>query len=310
MRIAIIDCGTNTFNLLISDVRGNKLKFILRTKRVVKLGSEGIKDRIIGPNSLERGIAAITDYKSIIDKKKVDVIIGVGTAALRDAKNQDKFLKPVYKILGTKIQLISGNEEAALIYIGVKHALEINQEPVLIMDIGGGSVEFIIGNSKKILWKRSYRLGGARLKEIINPSEPIQPKEIKVLNALLEDKLASLFVAIEKWKPQKLIGSSGSFETFASIILHEQNEETHLRGKTSYKFQLKEYKDLHQKLLSLNYNERLKMPGMLAMRADMIVLASLLLTFVLKKSKIKNFHLSTFALKEGLLYREIEASTK
>ena len=310
MRIAIIDCGTNTFNLLISDVRGNKLKFVLRTKRVVKLGSEGIKDRIIGPNSLERGIAAIADYKSIIDTKKVDRIIGVGTAALRDAKNQDDFLKPVYKILGTKIQLISGNEEAALIYNGVKHALEIKDEPVLIMDIGGGSVEFIIGNSKKILWKRSYRLGGARLKEMINPSEPIQPKEIKLLNALLDDKLTSLFVAIEKWKPKKLIGSSGSFETFASIILHQKNEENSLKGKTSYIFELKEYKILHQKLLSLNYKERLKIPGMLAMRADMIVLASLLLTFVLKKSKIKDFHLSTFALKEGLLFREMETSTK
>jgi exopolyphosphatase/guanosine-5'-triphosphate,3'-diphosphate pyrophosphatase len=111
MRIAIIDCGTNTFNLLIADVTGSKLKFVLRTKRVVKLGSEGIKDRIIGPNSLERAILAIADYKTIIDKKKVDRIIGVGTAALRDAKNQSSFLKPVQKLLGSQIQLISGNEE-------------------------------------------------------------------------------------------------------------------------------------------------------------------------------------------------------
>lgn len=310
MRIAIIDCGTNTFNLLIADISASKLKFILRTKRVVKLGSEGIKDRIIGPLSIERGIAAIVDYKGIIDQKKVDRIIAVGTAALRDAKNQDDFLNPVHKILKTKIQLISGNEEAALIYNGVKHAIELKDEAVLIMDIGGGSVEFIIGNSKKIHWKRSFRLGGARLKEIINPSEPIHPKEIKTLTALLEDKLAPLFVAVEKWKPKKLIGSSGSFETMASIILHEKNETTLLKGKTSYKFELKEYKNLHQQLLKLNYKERLKMPGMLAMRADMIVLASLLLTFVLKISNIKDFHFSTFALKEGLLFREIEISTK
>lgn len=129
--------------------------------------------------------------------------------------------------------------------------------------------------------------------------DAIRPKEVAELNKLLEKELESLLQACAKFKPERLIGSSGSFDTFANIILRKSNLK--LGRKTHYVFKLSEYRTLHRELLSSTYKERLRIPGMLKMRADMILLASLLLTFVLRKAIINEIHLSTHALKEGIL---------
>jgi len=301
MLIAIIDCGTNTFNLLIAETRPDKIKFRFRTKRSVKLGSGGITNRIIAKEPIERAINALDDFKSIIEKFEVSIIKVVGTAAIRDAKNRDSFINEVKQKTGFEIQLISGNQEAKLIYQGVMKAMDIGRETSLILDIGGGSVEFIICNNEKIFWKKSYRLGGARLIEIINPSDPIKKLEVNKLNFYLSENLSSFIDAIKLYNPKKLIGSSGSFDTLAALILSKSNNHHLIRNKTHYQFILSEYKSLHLELINSTYLERIKMKGMLRMRADMIVVASLLLTFVLTKSRVRNLHLSTYALKEGLL---------
>lgn len=299
-RIAVIDCGTNTFNLLIADCSANGFNYILRTKRVVKLGSEGIKDRIIGEKSQQRALNALLNYKALTDQHQVQQIKIVGTAALRDALNGPALLKKIKKETGFKIQLINGDQEATFIYKGVLASLLLDDQCQLIMDIGGGSTEFIICNQHTIFWKKSFRLGAARLLEILHPGDPIQKDEIERLNLLLEKELAPLLKACEKFNPQKLIGSSGSFDTFAAIILKRKNEL--LGRKSNYQFKLSEYKSVHRMLLKSTYKERLKIPGLIRMRADMIVLATLLLTFVLQSTQIKSLYLSKYALKEGVLH--------
>lgn len=299
-RIAVIDCGTNTFNLLIADRSEGGIKYILRTKRVVKLGSEGIKDRIIGEKSQQRAIDALVEYKLLTDKYTVQEIKIIGTAALRDAHNGPTLLKKIKKATGFSINLIDGDQEAVYIYQGVKASQLLDHQCQLIMDIGGGSTEFILCSKDQIFWKKSFRLGAARLLEIFHPSDPIKRNEIKNIDLFLAKELNSLLKACEKYKPVKLIGSSGSFDTFASIIL-KKKEET-LGRKTNYKFIISEYKSVHSQLLKSTYKERLRIPGLLRMRADMIVLATLLLTFVLRSTKIKALYLSKFALKEGVLH--------
>ncbi|MBK9402121.1 MAG: exopolyphosphatase [Bacteroidetes bacterium] len=298
-RVAVIDCGTNTFNLLVAEKKGDGWKFLCRRKRVVKLGSQGIRNRLIGPIPAQKALAALMDYKELINGYKVDKTIIHGTAALRDAINGPLFLEEIKRKTGFTIQLIDGDREAFLIYKGVQSAMTFPESCSLIMDIGGGSTEFILCNDEKIHWKKSFRLGAARLAETLAPSDPIRPKEVADLNKLLEKELESLLQACDKFKPERLIGSSGSFDTFANIILRKYNLK--LGRKTHYIFKLSEYRTLHRELLSSTYKERLRIPGMLKMRADMILLASLLLTFVLRKATINEIHLSTHALKEGIL---------
>src|SRR5436190_5995630 len=142
MRIAVIDCGTNTFHLLIADITGNKWKFLLRKKRVVKLGSGRKSPGLISDNAAERAIALMVQYREIINQYSPDKILTAGTAALRDARNGSALLKAMQAASGIKVKLITGEEEALLISKGVQAAVPMNDSVNLVMDIGGGSTEF------------------------------------------------------------------------------------------------------------------------------------------------------------------------
>ncbi len=298
-RVAVIDCGTNTFNLLIAERRPAGWHFLCRRKKVVKLGAGGIRNGFISEAPARRALKALTGYRETVDEYAVKRVSIVGTAALRDAENGKILLKEIRKQTGFKIELIDGLREAELIWKGVNAAVDLSEETSLIMDIGGGSTEFIICNRREIFWKQSYRLGAARLLEQIGFSDPVKPAEIRRLNQLLTQELDSLLKACKQFAPVRLIGSSGSFDTFASMILKKEGKPS-LRG-SHYHFHLPSYRTLHKTLLTSVYAERIKMPGMLRMRADMIVPASLLLTFVLRLTGLNDLHLSTYSLKEGLL---------
>ena len=301
MRIAVIDCGTNTFHLLIADVTGDKWKFLVRKKRVVKLGSGRKVPDLISENAAARAIAIMQQYRAIIDHYQPDKILTAGTAALRDARNGKTLLKSIQDTSGIKVKLITGEEEALLIARGVQAAIPMDDSVNLVMDIGGGSTEFILCNSKKVVWKHSFRLGAARLLVDLQPSDPFSTGDVKRMNLLLEEQLKPLTTAIKLYHPARLVGASGSFDTFASILQHKKGTPNALRGKTHYHFKLSEYHRLHKELLGSTYHERLKIPGMLRMRADMIVVASLLLSFVLRNYQLNQLELSSYALKEGLL---------
>ncbi len=177
----------------------------------------------------------------------------------------------------------------------------MGDEKSLIIDIGGGSTELVICNQKNIFWKHSFELGAALLLEKLKPSDPITIEEINKLNAYLDKELAILFEAIKKYVPARLIGSSGSFDTFAEMIL-VQNNKSPLGKRISYEFYMEDYFNVHQRLIKSTTQQRMQMKGLIKMRVDMIVLASSLLTFVLKKTDIKKMTLSAYALKEGMLF--------
>lgn len=298
-RLAVIDCGTNTFNLLVAECGKEHLRMLCRQKRAVKLGSRGLSKGFLSEKGKTRALAAIKTHLKKAEDLNVEKVIAVGTSALRDARDGPDFLQKVKQETGLSISLIDGKREAELIYEGVKAGVELNERCVLIVDIGGGSTEFILCNRHRIFWKMSYRLGAARIKEQLPLSDPVKKTELSALNAFLDEKLSLLFAACKKYPPTALIGSSGSFDSFAAMILSEKGEQ---RLRTShYRFSLSDYRRLHKKLINTTYLERLKIPGMLAMRADMIVQASALVTFVLRKTGLKNMQLSTYSLKEGLL---------
>ena len=150
MRVAVIDLGTNTFHLLIADIK-NKGQFetLKRIRKYVYIGEEGVS--ILGDKPLQRAFETLTHFKQTSTEFEVDEIIAFGTAALRTASNSNDFISKVRDEIGIEIQLISGEKEADLIYLGTKKAIPPTSENFLIMDIGGGSVEFIIANDTQKL---------------------------------------------------------------------------------------------------------------------------------------------------------------
>lgn len=302
-KIAIIDLGTNTFNLLIADVSkkiGYKTTF--QTKLAVKLGEGGIDKGFITPAAFQRGIDAIKHYKEMIDKFEAEKTIAIATSAIRGASNGEDFIASVKKECDIDIQPISGDKEAEYIYWGVREAVKMNDETSLIIDIGGGSTEFIIASKQEVLWKQSFKLGAARLLEIIKPSNPITDDELATLKTYLRDTLQPLFEAVEKYPITELIGSSGSFDSLAEMIALRFYTLDVLKDKTEYSFNINDIEAIHTSILKSTTEERLKMEGLVEMRVDMIVISSVIVDFIMHSFSIQKMKRSTYSLKEGVIY--------
>lgn len=304
MKAAVIDLGTNTFHLLIAEIKKDGTWEKLLHKRItVKLGQRGIDKNIIAKAPYNRGIKALEIFSATIKEFKIGHVFAFGTAALRTALNGKTFLNDVYNRFGLDIKLISGKEEADLIYLGVRQAVPLGDVKSLIMDIGGGSVEFIIADRSRSYWKASYKIGAALLLDKFKPSDPVTAEERKDIIHFLDSELQSLFSACSIHKPIQLIGSAGSFETFASMIRHRFPLSGSHYGKTAHPISLNHFLSLHDELVASTTASRKKMKGLIKMRVDMIVLAALLLRFVLKKTGVKIMVMSAYSLKEGAVIK-------
>ncbi len=304
-RVAIIDLGTNTFNLLVTEVEKNSYRILVESKYPTKLGKGGIHKATITPEAMERGLEALTNHLITISEYQVESIFCFATSAIRSATNGADFVRRVKQDLGLTIRVIPGNEEAQTIFDGVKQVIPLGDEPVLIMDIGGGSVEFIISNKNGVLWKESYNLGVARLLEQFPSSDPIRETEIIIIEKHLASTLESLFAAVKKFPVKKLIGSSGSFDTLAEMIATRKYPLLDLTKISSFNIELDALLEIHQLLLTLNCDGRRLIPGMDRDRVDSIVIASIMVQWVLNELKIKELCQCAFALKEGAILQII-----
>ena len=307
MKLAIIDIGTNTFKLMIARVQDGGFLVIDKEKIPVKLGEGGINNNVIAHNPFQRGLKAMKTHKATIDRFEVDKTLAFATSAIRSAENGKDFVKKVKAETGIEIEVISGNREAELIYYGVRQALDLGDEKVLIMDIGGGSTEFIIADRNRMYWKHSFDLGAARLLEVINPSEPISKNEIKKLRAYLKEQMQILWAACELHPVKTLVGSSGSFDSLAEMIYYRFHTEENPLVKTEYNFNLDHFEAIYKLIINSTIEKRFKMKGLAAMRVEMIVVAVIMIKYVMKKIKLNKMRLSTYSLKEGILFDYLES---
>lgn len=223
MRIAVLDLGTNTFNLLIVDLLPNGIpQRIFNEKLAPKIGLGGINSHIITPDAFERGIHSLEIQKQIIKTYNPDKTYIFGTSALRNATNANDFIAAVRDELGLEIHIISGNREAELIYHGNKLAVNLGKEIVLILDIGGGSNEFILANDEQIFWKQSFEIGVSRLLQLFKPQDPFCVDDVNKIEEYIDSKLQPLYAAFSMYPATFLIGSSGAFDTFRDMIVAEK----------------------------------------------------------------------------------------
>jgi len=300
-KVAVIDLGTNTFNLLIAELLPSGKHNILYTTQVPsKIGEKSINENKIIPAAFERGIQCLRDMKEFTDEYQVYKIFAFGTSALRGAANGSDFVESAKKETGIEITIIDGNREAELIYKGVQLSYPFDDSLKLVIDVGGGSNEFIISNKDKIFWRQSFNLGVARLMYKFNPSNPMKADEIKAIEDYLELEMKSFWDALEHFPTTDMIGCAGCFNSFHEMICAQKNIE--LNDNSTYEvIPLDGYQEIHQLLLPSTFEERMEMPGLIFMRTDMIVLGTILVNLVLRKAHIKNLYLSKYALKEGVL---------
>lgn len=309
MPVAILDFGTNTFNLLIAEQTGSGFRVLYDGKQPVKLGKGGINKKVITPDAMERGFAAIQAHMQTIRKHDATEIHAYATSAMRNAENGQEFASLIEQKFGFSTHIIDGEEEAALIYGGIRESVDFGDETAMIIDIGGGSNEFIICNADGILWKHSFELGMARIIEMFGISDPITPREVSDIESYYAHALKPLLEEVDRYRPTMMVGASGTFDTLAAMAAHRFG--IGLSEKTSSVVIAPEYyREIHLALLHSTMEERRNMPGMEPVRVEMIVPATIFINFVYHSSNLESITQSRYALKEGVMARLIAYKTQ
>jgi exopolyphosphatase/guanosine-5'-triphosphate,3'-diphosphate pyrophosphatase len=299
MEVAIIDCGTNTFTLNLFEInKERKFKRIGKSRHYVELAAEGVDS--IGPKAFQRGVKAFRAFRVFLEKHPEAQVHALGTAALRKASNSDALVQAAYEASNIKINIISGEQEADYIYQGVSYAAPLSEKPSLIMDIGGGSVELIIGNKNTIYWSKSYPVGVAVLYEYFQKSDPINAQDKAALQAHLQATLADFLVVLEQYDIEHFIGSSGSFNMLQRLAGTRAKDRSHSFIKR------KDLETVTQELVQSNYEERLKIPNLKTKRAKLSVMSALLIDFVQQHLDNDEMIVSEHAMREGLLLQLLE----
>ncbi len=303
-KYAVLDLGTNTFNLLITEIKQSKYHILEHLRASVKIGAGGIQNNIITEDACGRAIQTLIDFKKVIDSHRIDEnnVTAIATSAFRNAKNGEKLATAIYETSGIKVQIIQGEKEAELIFYGVKAALNIGFEPSLLMDIGGGSVEFIICNNDKIFWKQSFEIGAQRLFDKYQTTDPILQSSIVEMQQYLSLALKPLKEAIEIYHPKVLIGSSGSFDTLCEIFIADHQLEIDLYHGTEYDLPLHYFGEIFYKIITKNVDQRRSIKGMSPMRVDMIVVACVMMDYIIQTFFMQRLRVSFYSLKEGVMY--------
>ncbi len=302
MRVAIIDMGTNTFNLLVVEYNGSTSQRLHSNKIAVKLGEGGFAEGRIKSSPFYRGVIAFQDLFETARSFGCEQIYAFATSAVRSASNRKEFEYEIYKRCNVKIDVIEGNREAELVYKGVQSSGVLTDEIVLLMDIGGGSTEFVVANEHQIFWRKSFDLGAARIMEAIQPDDPITPEQITAIEDLLAQETLEVFDELVKYNVKTLVGSSGSFDSLYDMIEAEKGNEEFTAEKNIYHtIDLADFNSIYQSILPTSRKERYNIKGLLSLRVDFIVVSSIFINFMVQKSGVQTMKQCAFSLKEGVL---------
>jgi exopolyphosphatase/guanosine-5'-triphosphate,3'-diphosphate pyrophosphatase len=297
-----MDLGTNTFHLLIAEYDVQNLFTEIRHEYVgVKLGEGGINEGTIKPDAYQRGIDTLINFGRLINEYEVKQVKAIATSAMRSASNGPQFIAEVEERAAIRIETISGDREATYIYEGVKASGCMSNQNSLIVDIGGGSVEFILGNNTGILYKQSFEIGAARLMALFHKTDPISNQEVNQLHSYLDERLAPLFAALKDHIINNLIGSSGAFETFAELIERSKGKAFDLKQTPVYNFEEQNLNRVIDNVVKANHDERAATKCIIPVRVDMIVVASLLTRYLVGRLNTSHVVMSAYSLKEGVI---------
>ncbi|MEA5510360.1 Ppx/GppA phosphatase family protein [Crocosphaera sp. UHCC 0190] len=304
--LAAIDIGTNSIHMVIVEIDKTLPAFTIvsREKDTVRLGERDIKTGNLTEEAIERAIASLKRCKDLATSLNVDHIIAAATSATREAPNGLDFIWKVQAEVGIIVNLISGYEEARRIYLGVLSGMDFNEQPHVIIDIGGGSTEIILADSHEPRCLSSTKVGAVRLTAEFVTTDPINEAEFLNLQAyvrgMLERPIDELRSKLNDNEIPKLVGTSGTIETLVTIHAAQTLNEipSPLQG---YYISHQDLKDLVKKFASLSYEERINIPGMSEKRAEIILAGAVILLEAMTMLELEKITICERALREGMI---------
>ncbi len=310
MKLAAIDIGTNSIHMVIVDAsRKHGFTIIDREKEMVKLGLGVFATKRLNDQAFEKGIETIRRYVQLADQHGVDEIITAATSATREAQNGGDFLGEVVQQTGIAPEVISGGKEARLIFLAVRNAIALQGENTMVIDIGGGSTEIVVGNAHEILFAKSLKLGVLRLLDMFEGSGPISPEARGVLEAHIRFVTQSVIEEATKVGFSRVIGTSGTIRTLGEAA-HLAAGGKPFRTINAEVVKLDDLQQLCTQLIELPPEKRAAISGIGENRMDAIHLGSVLLTQLLQMAGVTELTLCEASLREGLILDYLERHAK
>ncbi|HLW72336.1 MAG TPA: Ppx/GppA phosphatase family protein [Candidatus Binataceae bacterium] len=300
MRLAAIDVGSNSLHMIIADVtRDGRIDVIDRVKEMVRLGRRSFTTGRLTDEAMEMAVRTLAYFRRLAKLRRVGRMRAVATSAVREAHNRTEFIQRIRRETGIAVEIISGHDEARLIFDAARHALGLEGGPHLLVDVGGGSVELVLVKDAKPLWLKSVRLGAARLTERFLFDDPPTTAQRKRLHEHLEEEIGGYLRNARKAGVVRAIGTSGTINTLVAMARGARGEELgRLHGASA---SAAEIAAISAQLLEANAALRADLPGIDAKRADQMAAAGMLADFVLRRSGAQELVACTWAMREGLL---------
>ena len=300
--IAAVDMGTNSFHLIIVQVKSDgSFKIIDREREMIRLGSHSGKQFTwISEGEMEKAIDVLKDFNKIAQFYKAEVR-AIATSAIREAKNKSEFIDRVYEETGITVEAVDGRTEAELIYLGVQNALDVEDKRILCVDIGGGSTEFLLGEKGISEFAESIKIGAVRLSKMFFPDFHLTESGIDMCRQYINDKLDTNTNLHPNHNFEMAIGSSGTIVAAASIISFRRSGKFK-KTMNGFTFTANEIFELTEDVLKCKSPvDRLFIEGMEIKRADIIPAGLLILSEVFNTFKLKEMTVSENALREGII---------
>lgn len=300
MRLAAIDIGTNSLHMIVVRVRGDlSFEVIDREKEMVRLGAGGLDGRALTPEAVHAALQVMSKFRRLADSHGVDEIIAVATSATREATNGSDFLKAIAEKTGIRARVISGTEEARLIHQAAVYGVGITSDAVVVVDIGGGSVEITHGAGSTMDEGRSFKLGVIRLTERFVKTDPLAPRDARRLTRHIDAELGKYLGQIVRRGFDRVIGTSGTIQSLGGVALAEGGSPPgSLRNR---RVTAKQIRRTRKQLVARDLQERLRVPGLEPRRADLAVAGSILLDAIVRKLGASDVTLCDLSLREGLI---------
>jgi exopolyphosphatase / guanosine-5'-triphosphate,3'-diphosphate pyrophosphatase len=300
MRLGAIDVGSNSVHMIVADVgRDGHLEVVDRVKEMVRLGRRSFTTGRLTTESMDLAVRALVNFKRLVRVRRVERLRAVATSAVREARNRAEFIRRIKRETGITVEVISGLDEARLIFKAARHALGLDGGPHLLVDVGGGSVELVLVRDGRPLWMRSVKLGAARLAERFLTDDPPSRAQLARLEAHLERVIGPQMRRARREGVMRAIGTSGTINTLVAMARSSRGEELgRLHGANA---SAGEISDLTRDLVEANSAMRVELPGIDAKRADLMPAAAVLVNFIMKKSGAPELVACTLALREGVL---------
>lgn len=300
MKIGTIDIGTNSMRLLIADYKDNKIENRKKYINTTRIGQGVDKDGYITEEALERNLTALKEFADKCKEKKCEEVYCMGTSALRDSKNGQEFVERAKELTNINVKIICGEEESNLGFIGVLEGTDGDKnEDVLVIDIGGGSTEFIVGNKDGIKFCKSENVGALRMTEKFITTDPISDEEFNAMKNFIEETISSTINKLKTMNISKIVGIGGAITSLSAM--NQQLEVYSMEKVHNSQVTKKDLEKILQNLKIMTLNDKKTLKGLQPKRADIITAGVKILDIVMEKLEFEKIMISEYDNLEGLM---------